>query len=510
MPFPISRDRKLTLLGILVLGATVRLWTAGAGLPYTVHVDEPAIMQHSVHIMKSGDFHPHFWDYPGLTIYLHSAVACVRFLDGAMNREWASLNQVWEGDFYLWARMVTALIGTLTIYVVFRLGLRWGPTAALLAAFAMAVQPQHVRESHFALTDTPLTFFVALTLLFSFRAAENNRMREFFLAGLAVGLSTAAKYNGALAILMPGIVACFVPEWRMRVFAALVVIAGALVGFLGAAPYSLIDLPGFLNGFASLMQHYNQPRPVSEVATTYFKYVLDWFRYQPIGMPRFLAWPALVLYFAGVVVLLSDLRVRATRAIALAALIFPPAYFWFVSSQSLQFGRYLMPIIPMLSLGVGVGIVATRDLIARRGFGQRPRTVLAALLLVLLPPLMTVITFNMDRRLTRTEELAGKWIQEHVRPDERIVYELAIQLPPKFQHEQVNRLIADLPRHRQEGAVYLVASSSEYQKYFDDPVNFGAQVAAYNDLFRTTETVQVFTPTADHPGATVRIMKIVR
>ena len=92
-------------------------------------------------------------------------------------------DEAWTGEFYHWARIVTALIGTLTVYIVFRTASTVGRDVGLIAAAAMAVQPQHVRESHFALTDMPLTFFVALTALLSLRAAEGGTLRWFFVAG---------------------------------------------------------------------------------------------------------------------------------------------------------------------------------------------------------------------------------------------------------------------------------------------------------------------------------------
>jgi hypothetical protein len=102
LPVPSTRD-KLTILGIVLVGLVLRLWTIGYGIPYTPGIDEPVIMEKALNMMKTGDFNPHFFDYGGLTIYLQMAVASVKFAAGALSREWASLDKVWEGDFYLGA-----------------------------------------------------------------------------------------------------------------------------------------------------------------------------------------------------------------------------------------------------------------------------------------------------------------------------------------------------------------------------------------------------------------------
>jgi hypothetical protein len=283
-----------------------------------------------------------------------------------------------------------------------------------------------------------------------------------------------------------------------------------LGGFLIAAPYSILDLPGFLNGFALLMQSYNAPRPFSEMASTYFKFVLNWFTY-PGHLPRWFGYPAVILFVLGGLMVLRDLLQPPRRGTALAVLFFPLVYFWFVSNQSLQFGRYLMPIAPMLSIGVAVGIVAVRDIVARRAPGRTTRWAFALLLLVLLPPTLTSRDFVLDQRRVSTEEQVGRWLTANVQPNERVVFEAALQLPPRLKHERVLRLITyPLAQYRSDGTVYLVASSAEYDKYFNEPARFARQVTDYNELFKATDLVMTFNPSADHPGATIRVMKLVR
>ena len=503
---------KLILVGVLALAAWLRLTGAGAGLPFRVGVDEPVLMEKSLNIVRSGDFHPHFWDYGGLTIYLHSAVASVRFLYGATNREWRSLGDenVWPGAFYHWSRLVTGVLGTLTVFLVFRSAVRWGPLVGLVAALAMAIQPQHVRESHFALTDTPLTFFVALTLLLSQRAAEGGRFREFFIAGVAAGFATATKYNGALAVLMPLAVVLMSARAETRVMSAIAVLGGAFAGFAAAAPYSLIDLPGFLNGFAALLQYYNAPRPFGEMASTYYKFALIWFGY-PALLPRWVGYPAMLMFLLGCVLLLREAVANRLRGPAVAIVLFAAGYFWFISNQSLQFGRYLMPIVPMISIGLAIGLVAVHGWIAARA-PARSRLIFVLLLMVLIPPAMTAASFGRDQRQVSTEERAGRWLTAHVKPNERIVFEATFQLPPKYQSERVVRLITHpLAHYRTDGTAYLVASAGEYDKYFNDPARFSQQINEYNEIFKGTELVETFAPTAEFPaGPVIRILRVVR
>src|SRR5204863_4740942 len=119
----------LILVAILAVGTFLRLWTIGYGTPYGVGVDEPDIMKRVVTMLQTSSFNPHFYDYGGVTFYLHMAVAGVRFLAGAQAHQWTSLDQVWDGNFYLCGRIVSALIGVFTILIVYRSAVRWGAPA---------------------------------------------------------------------------------------------------------------------------------------------------------------------------------------------------------------------------------------------------------------------------------------------------------------------------------------------------------------------------------------------
>ena len=55
---------RAVLLLVLAVAAVLRFWSLGYGIPYALGVDEPEIMERVVDMMKSGDFNPHFFDYP--------------------------------------------------------------------------------------------------------------------------------------------------------------------------------------------------------------------------------------------------------------------------------------------------------------------------------------------------------------------------------------------------------------------------------------------------------------
>ena len=114
---------------VLAAAFVLRFAHLSSGIPYAVGIDEPAIMTTVVRILKSGSFNPHFFEYPTGYIYVQLGVAIVNFLFGAMQHTWKAVEQVGPSDFYLWGRAATAAIGTATVALLHRAGLRWGAAA---------------------------------------------------------------------------------------------------------------------------------------------------------------------------------------------------------------------------------------------------------------------------------------------------------------------------------------------------------------------------------------------
>ena len=503
-----SARSRLGLALALAAAGMLRFWALSQGVPFSVQVDEPEVMVRAVTMMKTGDLNPRFYDYPALYMYLEAMVAVLRFLAGAMQGQWSSLAQAPTEAFYLWGRALTALIGTATVWVVFQVGLRWSPAVALLAAVMFAVMPLHVRESHFVLTDVPVTFFVMLTLLMSLRAHERATVKAFALAGVAAGLAGATKYNGALAVFIPLLACAMAPATRpSRAVAMLGVVVATVATFLLAAPYTLIDLPTFLNQFARLSAEFRTSATFDDpVWLIYLKHLRN-----------ALQWPGSVIVAAGVALGLFKVVAGPDRAKWALLTIFPLLYFRFISNQNLFFGRYLLPLLPFLSL---LGAAAVAELVRRlRHMAIAPvfrSAVIVVLTLVAIgPPAYTSIRFNANTAKVWTTEQAYTWVMKEVPAGAKITLESRqILLPPQIYDATY------LPQLRlrpveyfiDRGVQYLVASSQCYGPYFekDGPQKYPAEYADYMRIFSQAQELVRFTPSADHPGPELRVLKLNR
>lgn len=516
--------RKTSTAPALALGLTLataallRFWGLGHGVPFGIGVDEPEVMERAVRMIKTGDLNPHFYDYPAFYIYLQAAVAAVRFLIGAIRGQWSSLSQASTGDFYVWGRAVTATLGTASVWLLYRAGLRWDRTTAVLGALLFAVMPLHVRESHYVLTDVPMTFFVALTLLLSLRAYERRDLWSFIFAGAAVGIASATKYPGIFGIVMPVVAALGGPRVRhSRAGLIGAAFAAALVAFLLAAPYTVLDLPNFLNGFAYLSSEYRTPLPRAEpVAITALKNlrnVLDWrtawlFAALPIGIGS-------LLTVGGVLFGILRMTVgRPARTPWALATVFPVLYFWFVARQNIHFARYLLPLVPFLSLLTAALIVRIAVNVFARTMPNpvRAAVVTGIVAAVILPPLSTAVGFDVEQSRVWTTEEAYDWILHSIPRGSTVRLEgRALLLPDEYRPTYAKQLRFDtVAGDAARGVDYLIASSEEYGQYLGDPSNHPEECASYRQIFAQTQELARFIPSKSHPGPELRILKIPR
>ncbi len=504
-----SRAGALSLpaLGLalaLLAAAMLRFGALGAHLPFSPGVDEPEIMERAVRMMKTGDFNPRFFDYPSLYMYIEAAASTVRFLFGAIHGRWSALAQAPTEEFYLWGRAVTALFGTATVWLLYRTGLRWNRRTALLAAVMLAVMPLHVRESHYTLTDVPATFFVVAALLLALRAHERSTMTSFALAGAAAGLAGATKYNAGVVIVMPLIAAVMTRAARpSRAVATLWVALGACVAFLLAAPYTLLDLPHFLNGFARLASDYRAPLAGVDPV---------WVR-ELKSLRIALGWPGSLIIIAGLVVGVARLVTGPDRLKWLLAVGFPVVYFYFVAGQNIFFARYLMPLVPCLSLLGAAAIVWVVDLARRLDLRPlaRQALVLALTLLAIVPPAYSSIQFNVNESRVWTTEQLYWWIRQTLPKGTAIRFEgsVTVRLPADYPASYMKQLrLQDLDAYRKDGIQYLVASSQIFGPYLDDPRDYPEENRQYRQLFAQTDEIARFTGSREHPGPELRVLRI--
>ena len=382
----------MLVAGLFAIALGLRLWGINFGLPALYRPDEDVAVGRAMGILH-GVFDPHFADWPHLYFYLAAAWLAPFRLIGLVSD---------QASGYLGVRILGALIGSLTVLLVFEFGRRaYSWLAGFLGAVALAVAFLHVRDSHFGTLDVPLTLACLATLYVAFRTIASRGWRPLLANGVSLGIAASLKYNGALVF--AGIAAA---QWlRGRAqdsTVARVVGRLALIALIGIAtlaltsPFLVLD-PGMTqHGIGYIFQHLGKSTAPS-IGWVQLSLAL-WYGIDP----------ALVLF--GLIGIGYALWRRTPADWVL--LTFLVVYVALIGAGGSVFFRYADPLIPPLLLLAGRAVAA----LISRATDRRVRALAmtAAVVLIALPPLVHDLRYDTLIQQTDTRTLAFEWLAQHV------------------------------------------------------------------------------------------------
>ena len=200
-PSRTERSRRWAWGGLAVVlaaGLGLRLWGIQQGLPYAYDIDElDHFVPHAVSMFEHG-LNPHYFANPPAYTYLLHAVFALRYGTGASTRSALVANPT---GVYTLARVVAAVLGVLALWLLYATGARLlGRAAGLLAAAIEAVAFLPVFYAHLALNDVPTLAPLTLSLLGSAGVLRKDRARDHVLAGVGLGLACATKYTAGIVL----------------------------------------------------------------------------------------------------------------------------------------------------------------------------------------------------------------------------------------------------------------------------------------------------------------------
>jgi len=430
---------------VLAGGLALRLWGVRQGLPYAYNADEADHFVPRAVAMFGHDLNPHYFaNPPGFTYVLHYLFALA--YGGAEGVRHAFAHHPTE--VYTLARAAAAALGVLALWLLYLVGARvLGRAAGVLAAALQAVAFLPVFYAHLALNDVPTLAPLTLSLLGSAGVLQRGRKRDYLLAGLGLGLACATKYTAGVALLpllgAAGARALQKPtaagtddssgEDRRRgmsrgslgvdregaIAAALgLALAGlaAFAAFFAANPFWLLDYGDFHAELAhqSSLSAEAQGKlgAPMEGGLLYYLWSLGWgFGWLP-----------------GLAALGGALAIwRQRPALGFMLVPAPLAFLMFMGLQGRYFGRWLMPVLPLLCLLAAYFALQLAAWLAARL--PRGRTSLGAAAGVLLAAVLLAqglrYSIHAGAVLARadTRNIARQWMLTHVPARARIVAE---------------------------------------------------------------------------------------
>jgi 4-amino-4-deoxy-L-arabinose transferase-like glycosyltransferase len=405
-----SQSALALLGGILILALGLRL--SGLGSVYH-HPDEHIYVDRAEQIVRTGDANPRYFQNPSLFTYLVAAELAAAKALGLRNPE-STRSTSGTPPSYLLARLASALLGTLSVFLTYATGATlfgWG--AGLGAASLLAVSLLHVRDSHYGVSDVPSAALLLLSLYFAARVLRQPTLRWFVLAALAGGLATSAKYTAGFFV-APLLVAHWtahrrsgVSFWSPRACLWLLAAGAAgLAGYLLGTPYTLLDAPRFWSDFRGqygLGSSATWGQPELPVAQLWVLTLLQGFGVAP-----------LLLAAAGMGLLIR--RGHWGQLLFLTAL--PLVLLTFFLPKAVFYPRLVIPLLGSLALLAGYAVLELAHCLP-----QRWRAAGVAALTALALTQSVVDSVRHDWLLTQadTREVAAAWLRTNLPPKSSVL-----------------------------------------------------------------------------------------
>jgi hypothetical protein len=334
---------------VLLVGLGLRLWGVRQGLPYPYNTDEAQhFVPHAVEMFRKSTLNPHYFaNPPAFTYLLHFLF---RLYYGNPDGVVRALALHPEGVYAL-ARVAVALLGTGSLWLLYATGARlFGRAVGLLAAAIEAVAFLPVFYAHLALNDVPTLFPLTLSLLGSAGVLRKGRRRDYLLAGVGLGLACASKYTAGIVVL-PLLAAATARYLNVEAGARVYIVGrraaiglllaglAALLAFLVANPYAVLDYQDFHSELVhqSTLSAEAQGKlgAPQEGGLLYYLWTLTW------G----LGWVPALAALGGMLVVW-----RKERWLGLMLVPAPLLFLLLMGLEGRYFGRWLLPIFPILCL----------------------------------------------------------------------------------------------------------------------------------------------------------------
>lgn len=243
--YNIDRFDIIAGLFVVLVGLVVRLigfnWDGGHMI---FQPDENQMVLPALYFARKKSLYPVF-NYPAQFFSKFQAV--VIWLYAKINHTPIRDNMI---EAYLLCRIVTAVVGALTIIVIFLIGnymkKRWGTLSAVL----LAISPMMVNMSKQVTGDVTSLFLTSLVMLFSLRYTEKCEKRYLVLMAICAGMATMEKWHGGGAAAFIGVLiilyAKSVKDFFLR---GIIALATYIASIIVIAPNLVSDIQEVIRNF---------------------------------------------------------------------------------------------------------------------------------------------------------------------------------------------------------------------------------------------------------------------
>lgn len=499
------------LILILLLACLLRVYGIQFGLPYQYHPDE---VKYVILALKVGAVGPNvgYFDNPTGFVYLLFFEYGFLYVIGRIlsifhsTKDLALLYYQNPTIFYLLGRITTLVFGVGTVWVTYAIGSKsYNRKIGLMAALFLACSFGHIRDSHFAVPDISMVFFVILAFYFIIQFWFTERKPKIYLllsAGIA-GVAIGFKYTAGL-ILVPLFLALILQRNKLgstlktQVFWVLSFLVLSFLGFFIVCPYAFLDFPKFYSSIQFLH---------TLDTTGYWGIDPDINGYQ--GYLSSLNWQlGILLLIAGIIGI--GYSIYRDKQTGLILFIFPIIFYLILGRSKLIMDRFILPLLPFVTLAGARLIDGISENIPKY------KTIILSVfsILLIIQPLLNAVYCDYLFTQKDTRTLAKEWIEQHIPQGSYIVTEgygpPLIQSQPYIKNIFPIELVigpyhvTELPKsgaatnsiayYLSHDSQYLITSSFIYLRYWLKPELYPNEIMFYETLPKKIKCIAIFSP----------------
>ena len=490
------------MIGLILLTALgVRVWGINYDLPYIYHPDEPWPIRIGYYMLVTGDYNPHFFDWPSLIIYVNLLIQTIYY----SVEKWQGLGdpvaltrpliEVAMGVTYspqpiivLLGRLVTVAVGVGSVATTIGAGKAFSRNlkVGVLAGIMLALSPTNVSLDRFITPDSYATFFLMVVFLTAIFIVQQGKTWAYMVAGLCLGLAVASKYNAGLIIIVLLAGHFLRTGWRgykdYRLYLALCL--GGLI-FVATNPYTLFSFSEFYTGFRSIGKHYSTGHSGMEGDT--FKWYLT-YMWKTAG----------ILYILAGLEILRGIYSRSIEIILPS--IFPVVYFLFITSFVVRNDRTFLPMTPFLFLLAAsflVYLLNKANELQSKGWRYFSSLAIICLFVAgLFLPIAKTTTDTVRLTTVNSRQTAMVWIMKNLPLGAKVAVESYTPFvnPEHYAVQGFERMIEHEPTwYVEQNFDYMVFGQDMFGRFYQQPERYKHETAKYDALFASFQLVKKFT-----------------
>jgi 4-amino-4-deoxy-L-arabinose transferase-like glycosyltransferase len=425
-----NRRTSLVIFGILISAIILRIWGIGFGLPNIYSTDEWFEVKRALKLgVGSYEFDRAGKGFFFYILFIEYAIYFVITKTLGNVRSGYDFLLLLFNDptiFWLIGRATNAVIGSLNCYILYLLGKKLhSENVGLLAALVMAAHILHVNTSHYIDVDIPLVFLITICLLIMYSSSGTLRygFPHYSILGAVCALAVTAKITGG--VILFSVLAFHYGNIKLenRISTKSFFIDKRLVLFwLVFTVVLFLVEPGYLlrikNIAVWVLSFFRLVNPDQGSSLKWPIYPRTPWAYYLSTLFPFKYWAISAAALIGLV-----LSLRIPRREILLAFLIPYLFFLFSSqSKELVFGRYLMPVLPILCIYSGLALERLLE-ISQTRLKYGLLVFIIALGFTVYPLIDDSVALDLGLSKPDTRTVAKIWVQDNIPVKSKIYIE---------------------------------------------------------------------------------------